>query len=58
MDGATQIVAFRDADSGQHVRVSSDVSACTALSEQFRLDVPAGDDVLATFRIVRWRGNP
>lgn len=58
VDGATQIVAFRDAESGHRVRVSSYVSACTALSEHFLLDVLAGDDVLATFRIVRWRGNP
>lgn len=58
IDGATQIVAFRDAESGYRVRVSSHVSACTHLSEHFLLDVLAGDDVRATFRIVRWRGNP
>ncbi|HEX7089970.1 MAG TPA: hypothetical protein VF192_07525 [Longimicrobiales bacterium] len=58
VDGATQIVAFREADSGHRVRVSSYVSACTALSEHVLLDVLAGDSVLATFRIVRWRGNP
>lgn len=58
MDEAIQLVAFHPPDFPYRVRLSSYVSACTSLGERFLLDVLAGDDVVGTFSLGRWRGSP
>jgi hypothetical protein len=58
LDGARQIVSFRVEGTPYHGRISSYVAACTALAEVFLLDLLEDGEVVATYQVSRWRGNP